>query len=79
MLFRSRDEVVKLLLGCRNVNPNITDDDGRTPLLWASMKRHYGVARLLLGCEDVNPNTPDNYPMDCNTIRTAQGANFLTL
>jgi len=56
-----RDEVVKLLLGCPNVNPNMADEVGRTPLLWAAERGHHTVVRLLLEREDVNPNTPDNH------------------
>ena len=35
---------------------------------------------LRLGCKDIKrvSSVKRYYPMDCNTIRTAQGANFLT-
>jgi len=52
--------VVKLLLGRKDVNPNIPDTTyGQTPLSWAAENGHEGIAKLLLERKDVNPNTPD--------------------
>ena len=43
------EEMVKLLLGRRDVNPDSRDDYGRTPLVCAAMGGHEGVVKLLLG------------------------------
>ena len=49
---------VKLLLGRKDVNPDIPDTwDGQTPLSWAAENGHEGVVKLLLGRKDVNPNS----------------------
>ena len=49
---------MKLLLGRKDVNPDIPDTwDGRTPLSKAAGNSHEGVVKLLLGRGDVNPNS----------------------
>jgi len=48
--------VAGLLFGRRSINPNIPDKSGRTPLMWAVVNGHEGVARLLLVRKDVHPN-----------------------
>ena len=54
--------VVRLLLGLgpEDINPNMLDNAGQTPLLWAAGNGHDGVVELLLGRVDVNPDTPDS-------------------
>ena len=54
------DEVVKLLLECKDVSPNRPDKNSRTPLLWAAHNGHDGAVKLLLGREGVSPDMPDN-------------------
>jgi len=54
------EEVVKILLGWEQVNPNRSDNDGRIPLAFATSKGHEGVVKVLLEQEGVNPAKPDN-------------------
>jgi len=54
------EEMVKLLLWRKDVNPNSRNDDGRTPLLCAAEGGHEGVVKLLLGWRGVNPNSKDH-------------------
>ena len=53
------EEVVKLLLEQKGVNPDSKDYWGRTPLLEAASKGHEEIVRLLLQRENVNPNSQD--------------------
>ena len=55
------EEVVKILLGREEVNPEKPDYCGRTPLSYAAQNGDEGVAKILLGREEVNPDKPDNY------------------
>ena len=49
---------MKLLLGRKDVNPDIPDTIyGQTPLLWAAEKGHEGILMLLLGRKEVNSNS----------------------
>jgi len=50
------EEVVKLLLGREEVDPDKLDIDGHTPLSLAAWDGHERVAKILLGREEVNPN-----------------------
>ena len=50
---------VKLLLEDRNVDPDSSDRNGRTPLSFAASGGHGGVANLILEHKDVNPNSHD--------------------
>ena len=51
---------VKLLLERKGVNPDSSDNKGRTPLSYAaSIGAEYAV-KLLLEREGVNPNSPDS-------------------
>ena len=51
------EEVVKMLLGRKDVDPNRTAIDyGQTPLSWAAENGHEGIVRMLLKRKDVNPN-----------------------
>ena len=57
------------LLAHPNINPNITDMNGRTPLIWSvniqalenNPKDRFKVLELLLNSEKVNPNIKDTY------------------
>ena len=53
------DGVVKLLLERRDVNPNLPDSLGQTPLSMAALWGHESVVKLLLKRGDINPNFPD--------------------
>jgi len=54
---RGHGEVVKMLLGRGDVNPNLGDSRwNQTPLLWAAQEGHEGVVKAFLQHEDVNPN-----------------------
>jgi len=54
---RGHEEVVGILLGRNDVNPNTVDTiSGQTPLLWAAGNGHEGVVRVLLKRNGVNPN-----------------------
>ena len=54
------EEVVKILLGREEVNPDKPDNDGRASLSYAAWFGHEGVVKILLGGEEVNPDKPDN-------------------
>ena len=47
-----------MLLELGDVDPNIVDSRGETPLLMASEGGHEGIVRLLLECNGVNHNLP---------------------
>ena len=50
-----------ILLPARDdINPDKPDNNGQTPLLWASLNGHEEVVRLLLARDDVNPDKLDN-------------------
>ena len=55
-----RGQVVQLLLGRGDVNPNKSDGHDQIPLAWAAGNRHEGVVQLLLGRGDINPKRLDN-------------------
>ena len=50
---------MKLLLERGDVDPNLPDSDGRTPLWLSAKRREEGVVKLLLARSDVDPNSPD--------------------
>jgi len=54
------EEVVKMLLGRDDINPDKPDRHGQTPLWCAAKNGHEGVVKMLLGRGDVNPDKPDN-------------------
>ena len=49
-----------LLLRTDDVNPDMSDCDGRTPLSYAAEECYVEVAEILLGGEVVNHNKEDN-------------------
>jgi len=53
------EEVVKLLLGRKDVNADKPNCDGRTPLSYASSYGRDGVVEILLGREAVSADNPD--------------------
>jgi len=53
------EEVVRILLGRMDVNPDRADKCGRTPLSWAAEYGYEESVRMLLERDDVNPNTAD--------------------
>ena len=56
------ENIVKLLLGREDVNPDIPDTKyGQTPLSWAAEYGREGVVELLLEREDVNPDSPSKF------------------
>ena len=48
-----------MLLERNNVNPDTTDEDGRTPLSWAAGGGHKKIVRILFERDDVNPHSAD--------------------
>jgi len=54
------EEVVKILAGREEVNPDKPDWNGQTPLSHASWHGHEGVVKILLLQEELNPNKQDN-------------------
>ena len=54
------EQVMKILLGREEVNPDKPDNYGRTPLSYAASAGHEWAVKILLGREDVNPNKPDS-------------------
>ena len=52
--------VVEILLGRGEINPDKSDNRGRTPLSHAAGNGHSGVVEILLGRGETNPDRPDN-------------------
>jgi len=50
---------VEILLEQNDVNPDIADKNGRTPLSWAASYGNANIVKMLLERNDVNPDTPD--------------------
>jgi len=48
-----------MLLGRADVNPNIADRNGRTPIICAAMAGNEAFVKMLLEREDVDVNTAD--------------------
>ena len=53
------EEMVRLLLNRKGVDPDSGDSRGRTPLYWAG--GHEGIVKLLLDRKEVNPDSRNNY------------------
>jgi len=59
---KGNEEVVKILLERKDVNPNQPDADyRRRPISWAAAGGHEGVVKTLLEREDVNPGQADTF------------------
>jgi len=54
-----QEEVVRILLGRNDVNPDRADERGRTPLSWAAGYGSEESVRMLLERDDVNPHSVD--------------------
>ena len=54
------EEVVKILLGQEEVNPDEPDSYGQTPLSVAAEGGHEGVVKILLGRDEVNSDKLEN-------------------
>ena len=52
------DELVEMLLGREEVNPDKADKCGQTPLSFAAQQGQEGAVKMLLGREGVNPHKP---------------------
>ena len=54
-------QVVKILLGQDDINPDKLNPCDQTPLWCTAENRDEEVAEILLGRDDVNPDKPDKY------------------
>ena len=54
------EEMVKMLLGREEVDPDEPNNYGQTPLFYAAEMGNEEVVKLLLGREEVNPDCADN-------------------
>jgi len=54
--YNGHEEVVKILLGREEVNPDKPDNSGKTPLSYAAQSGHERVVKILLEREEVNPD-----------------------
>ena len=52
--------MVKILLGHGDVDPNKSDNGGKTPLGCAAQNGHAGVVKILLGRVNIEPEKPDH-------------------
>jgi len=52
--------MIKLLLDTGKIAINSKDNDGRTPLSWATFKGHETIVKLLLDTGKVEINSRDN-------------------
>ena len=70
---RGHEEVVKMLLERKDVNPNQPDTNhGTRPISWAAAGEHEGVVKTLLEREDVNPNPADTFYSRAPLSRAAE-------
>jgi ankyrin repeat domain-containing protein 50 len=56
---KNQEAVVKLLLETGKTNPDLKDENGRTPLSWSVEKGHETIVKLLLETGKVNPDLKD--------------------
>jgi len=57
----AHEDVVKILLGSEEVNPDKPDNNSETPLSHTARGGHEGVVKLLLKQEEVNPDKPNKW------------------
>jgi len=55
------EDVVRLLLDTDKINLDARDNDGQTPVSWATRNGHEAIVKLLLATERVDVNTEDNH------------------
>jgi ankyrin repeat protein len=53
-------DIIELLLACDEVDPDIPDHMGQTPLMWAAQSRQVDAVRMLMATGKVNPERCDN-------------------
>ena len=53
-------QVMNLIFRSKYINPDKPDNNGQTPLSWATRNGHDGVVKLLLRRRDVSSDRPDN-------------------
>ncbi|KAM0550207.1 hypothetical protein ACHAPJ_009055 [Fusarium lateritium] len=57
---QGHQEIVRLLIDTAEVDPNVRDDNGQTPLSLAAQNGHEGIVELLLGEGTADPNIQDH-------------------
>ncbi|XP_050309097.1 uncharacterized protein LOC126745347 [Anthonomus grandis grandis] len=57
------DDLITFFLINKNIDPNLTDNEMRTPLHWASYNNHTNVGEVLLLSKKCNVNLQDNQGM----------------
>ena len=67
------EEVVKILLGWKEVYPDKPDNSGKTPLSHATLTGHEGVVKILLEREEANPDKPSNSGLIPLSLATRNG------
>ena len=56
---RGTKGILKILLNCPRVDPNLLDQDGNSPAMYAIKEEKRDMARLLIGCPRVDLSTRD--------------------
>ena len=64
---------MKLLLERKGVNPDSSDKDGQTPLLWAAWGGYESIVKLLLEYKEVNPDSSDGHGSTPLLVAAQQG------
>jgi len=68
------ENVVKLLLAQKGINPNLADkNSGQTSLSWAARNGHESVVGLFLARDDVNPDLPAHFVSQQTPLSWASG------
>lgn len=58
---RQRQDILKVLLDCPRVDPNLKDQYGNSPMMMATLTKQKDVLKVLLDCPRVDPNLKDQY------------------